>query len=178
MSPLDFVPKWVLAAIAALATVACVAMGFAIKGLELQVANLKLDVASIALEHSEAVIDAQARETRLAAEFRAKEQAMQDAQDKRRKVTDATITDLARERDALKLRLLQEATSTTDSPYNPGASPNPGLKGTLSGKDYTLVPWQTEFLIDEAFRADEIRVELLACYASYNLAKKTLEAKP
>lgn len=173
MSPLEFIPKSLLGiAIVALLTSN---VYFAIDGwhIKLELSRKATELARTREEHANAVAVAAERSIEVAKGFRKKERGMQVAMDTQREKTDETVTALAAQRDALKLRL-QSVTASDTSGY--GLAPAvASLKEATAGDHFALIPDEVGVLVDEAFRADQIRVELLGCYSAYDTARGAIK---
>lgn len=175
MNPLDYIPKSLLGVIVLALLTTNISCAFKNGELQLEVSRKATQLAEMALEHSEAVLDAQSKQTLLAQEYRAKEQSLQIALDTQRKKSNETIATYAAQRDALKLQLSE---GTRVASYSPGLSAARAatyLTEAPIRSDLTFLSREVDQLIDEAFRADEIRIELLGCYAAYDEAKKAMK---
>jgi len=115
----------------------------------------------------------------LEAKARATEQSLQTAAAEIREQTNATIRTLSFQRNDLAKRVrLAEARAHhisplpgSDSATSPGAAPlgdyGSELLGSFGEED-----------VDEAYRADTIRLHLAACYRSYSEAREALKGQP
>lgn len=98
------------------------------------------------------------------ARMRAEEQELAVAAAEIRRKTNEEIHTYIRQRDALadRVRLAEARARVPSTPAAPSdaavalVGPRPELLGTIGVAD-----------VDEAFRADQIRLELIACYAQY-----------
>lgn len=107
-----------------------------------------------------------------AAQARATEQTLQAVADQTRKEKQDEITALAAHRDALLKRLRSLQSSGTRLP---GTSPATSTGTVAAGSDDTRIPAEIgEQDVEEAMRADTIRISLLACYRQYAAARKAL----
>jgi hypothetical protein len=169
MNWLDLIPRSILGII----IIALMTTNFscAIKNgkLEMEVQRSATKLAEAKKAHFEAVVIAQAETEKVSAEYRAKEQALQVALNKQLKDKDETFAALASQRDALRVRLSAQ-TSAASAPSYPLASRAPAPTALAPGNYITLFPGQVDQLIDEAYRADKIREELLSCYGAYDRA--------
>lgn len=170
MNWLDLIPKGALGAVILVLLTTNVTCAYKKGQLEIEVSRAATKIAEIRRENTEALLTAQKAHDTVAQKYRAKEQALQAAMDTQRKTTDETITALAAQRDALRLRL---QTAAPDTPVYTGAPSDSSFKAATTGGDFTLVHSEVGRLIDEAYRADQIRVELLGCYAAYDNAFKS-----
>jgi len=92
-----------------------------------------------------------------------------------RKETNEAIRNLTAQRDSLLRRLLNaEANGATSSPM-PKASAAASTGGATQGSDGTQLPGTIGSEdVEEALRADTIRLQLAACYRQYNKAREAL----
>lgn len=92
-----------------------------------------------------------------------------------RKKADETQAALARQRDDFARRLREYTAHSTRTDLPRTTAPAQAADAA-TGPDRTIVPRTTgDDLVDEAYRADLIRVELQACYASYEAARSAIE---
>lgn len=93
-----------------------------------------------------------------------------------RKKANETQAALARQRDDLARRLREHATRAATTDLSGPAAPAQAADAA-AGPDRTIVPRTIgDDLVEEAYRADLIRVELQACYASYGAAQAAIES--
>lgn len=135
---------------------------------QLEIAKLKVEIADARAQTAIAVeaASASARKT---------EQGLNQSSATTRKETNEAIRNLTTQRDALLRRLLNaeangassaplpKASAATDAGGVAQASPGTEFLGTFGSKD-----------VEEALRADTIRLQLVACYRQYNEVRKAL----
>lgn len=175
-NPLDFIPKSLLGVLVLALLTTNIYVGFENGKLKIEVSRAATKLAEADAAHLQAVATAQSEASATAAKYRAKEQALQVALDTQRKSSNETIAQLASQRDTLKLWLA--SANPTDSTRASSATSVARVAAATTRGDVTLVPSEVGSLIDEAFRADQIRVELLGCYAAYDNARSALQAAP
>jgi hypothetical protein len=160
----DLLPGWAWAllcsfAIAVAAVNANQVHSMRSKHLE-QVAQWELERAAQALEHAKAQ-----------AEAREKEQTLQASADRAQQEKRREIDRLNRSHAAV-LDSLRQRPERPASP--PGSVPQAASAGdgqrACTGRE--LYREDAEFLLGEAFRADQIRLQLVACQAAYSTARE------
>lgn len=176
MNPLDFIPKTVLAALAISLAVACGYLQFNNFALKAEVAKAHSESAQREARYEAAAATAAKMTASTISHYRTLESELRIALDQQKENSDAQIKSLAAQRDALRLRFAQVQTRTPATGDSAG-SPASNFAKVAEPRDLTLLSWQVGLLIDEAYRADEIRVNLLTCYAAYDSAQAAL-AKP
>ncbi len=178
---LSLVPRWVWAAlVAALAATSCKLT------IDLGSVKLELEKAKVAMAEQEAAYEsarANAAETLAAAQARAR-QAEQDTikvaatirEESNAQILAANaVADSLRERvrnaraeaftRTYSAAVMPRSTTVAAAPETPVVSDEPVVLGTIGEQD-----------VDEAERAETIRVELLGCYRQYDEARSRLEA--
>jgi 2-methylaconitate cis-trans-isomerase PrpF len=133
----------------------------------------KLEFETLRAESAQRIADAEAA-------ARAAESKLRSSTHQIREKTNAQVRDLAVERDALAQRLrVAEARLAAASGAVSGSPGAPADGASASGGDGAELPAPIGAAdVDEAYRADVIRLNLLACYEQYEQARKTLGAKP
>lgn len=159
-SILGLVPGWVYAI-----AVAALSLGLVVSNAQLQ--SAKSDLLAEKLEHSKTK-ESYAQAARVAeATARQKERDLQLAADENRKAKDAEISALRRDVRNLRDRLSDlpvRPASDTGAPASFGKA-SAGCPGPVVYRD------TAEALVDEAERADTVRIALQACYRAYDAAR-------
>ena len=165
MNPINalfgLVPSWVWAALVSVlaATVGIQAV---------RISGLKADVAQEQLEHKSTRLKYADEARKAEADARQKEFELATAIDQQRKVKDDEISNLRRDVRNLRGRLSDLSTRPTGDSGAPTASFGQapvGCPGPVLYRD------TAEALVDEAERADVIRIELKACYGAWDKAR-------
>lgn len=171
----DLIPKWLLAAIVVALSATSCKLHWDKSGLVVDIEKARTSIAQLKQEHSDTV--AKAAEVFAATEQanREKEQSLQLAINDQRKKTNEKSIELAALRDSLRVRYANTAaTGPNPTPASPSGSAT-GVAEATRVQDLTELPIPIRNiagdLIEEAYRADEIRVELLGCYQAYDRAK-------
>lgn len=171
---LNLIPKPLLVGAIAILLGACAFLGYEKLTLEVELGKANTALAEAKEQHAVAVSVQAEENARLASVFRQKEAALQTDLDIQKETLNAKITSLAAQRDALKLRLAQPqagpSAAATAHLSGTGALAFPGTPPGNGNR--TLVSGQVGQLVDEAFRADQIKSELLGCYAAYERAQQ------
>jgi len=172
---LDLIPKWVLLAIIAALGVSSCTLGVKNIGLQAQVAIAEKEAADTNAQHATQVADAAKAVAQNIAFSRTKELILQQTMDKERQDTNEKITLISRDRDAIKLRLIQYVEKTRGDTSGPSLPPHTRFGQTANNDNGPRIPAPSTGasdaiggLIDEAARADEIRVAYLGCVRSYD----------
>lgn len=158
---LSLVPSWVWAALVAALT--------ATTGIQaIRISGLKADVAQEQRAHQDTKLQYAEKARQAEADARQKEFELTEAIDQQRKVKDNEISNLRRDVRNLRDRVSHLATRPASDPGAEAASFGQapvGCPGPVLYRD------TAEALIDEAERADVIRIELKACYAAWDKAR-------
>ncbi|HEV6964631.1 MAG TPA: hypothetical protein VK305_04385 [Roseateles sp.] len=110
----------------------------------------------------------------LTADARRKENDLRAAADNTRRKSDEAIAAIARQRDAIAQRLRNQAKPA--AAQLPGAPAPAGAEEVAPRGDGPELPGPIRAGLDEAARAEVIRVELLGCYEAYDAAQKSQQA--
>lgn len=132
------------------------------------------DLADLKTAYSRANSDAQIALSAKAAEYRDREQKLHDVATTERKIYEKKLTAATATADALRLRLVDTAFGTVHTPTaaevataaSDGAAPGGG-DGAELRRPFGLV--------DEALRAEKVRLGLLGCYRQYDEATSALK---
>jgi hypothetical protein len=173
MALLDLIPKWVWAAlVAALAATSC-KLTVDNAGFKLEIEKGKTSIAQLRAEHLTAVAEAENAIAAAQAATRKTEQDLQLAMNDQRRKSNETLSALAADRDALRLRLQAAfAAHTTVAGITATIA---GIAEAATGSDRAELSPTVRGLVDESYRAEQIRVELLGCYRAYDDARAALE---
>lgn len=169
MNPLSLIPSWVwAAAVATLTATSC--------KLTIDLGAVKLELEKTKLAYSEERNTALNKFAQAQAEVREVETALTNVIHSEREAADARQNAIARQRDELSARLRTYQADRARA----AAAPVPGAPATVeevaarSAGALVLGSFGQED-VDEAARGDLIRVELQACYRSYDEARTRLE---
>lgn len=148
-----------------------------VQGLKTELAQANTALVTQEKLHVETIAEQQANLLTAKDEARAAEQALQDyvntegrKKDDEIKAANAVAADMSR-----RLRLATEEAGrlAARARQSPEAT---GTEGTVARSDDTLVPATIgQEDVDEAIRADDIRLSLLQCYNVYRKARKTID---
>ena len=135
----------------------------------------QLEIAKLELEMSDARAQTAIAVEAASASARRTEQGLSLSSATTRKETNEAIRNLTTQRDALLRRLLNAETNRTSS------TPLPQATSATSARGIAPANSGAEFLgsfgsadVEEALRADTIRLQLVACYRQYEEARKAL----
>lgn len=164
------IPRWVYAAlVATLAATSCKLT------VDLGAVKLELEKAKVAYEQerAEAAIKLAQEQQR----YREADQAIQKTATAIREETHAQILAANAVADDLRRRLRVASANAATAALVSSATQVAATEQAGAGSDKPLVPAPIgEQDVDEAERADLIRVELLGCYRQYDAARSALEA--
>ena len=169
MNPLDFVPKTVLGVGLMFLLTTNLYFGLENGKLKIEVSRKATALAEAKQEHAQQVAQAQTTLASTSAKYRKSEQYLQAKLNSERKITDEKVAMATTERDALKLRLSQGGALFASSVS--GSAAAPGVKAVAVRGPEPEFPVPVGELVDEAFRADQIRLELIGCYKVYEAAR-------
>lgn len=172
---LDFVPKWVMAALLAMLAATSCKLKLDKDGLSFEVEKHKTNIATLTAQyegeraaaaeaHAEEVEKARTAERKLVA-------AVADERkkaDERVKVVQLAAADLRK-----RLRYAAEEPRAVAASVSIPSEP-PRVEAFAPGSHGAELREDAIFLVGEAERADTIRVELNTCYASYEKARQVL----
>jgi hypothetical protein len=175
MNPLDFIPKIALVA-------ALVALGVFAGWQYMDATNAKL-IAKDALIQEEQIRNDNAKMVLLAQQAqiaaqdkaRAAEYELQTRVTEQQRITNEKVSALTDAANALKLRLAKARTIAA-YPASPSSAPAPAADAAVaSGGDQPVLSPTVGGLVDEARRAELIRLNLLNCYDQYDAAREALK---
>lgn len=162
------IPRWVYAAlIAMLAATSC---------------KFKLDKDGLALEvekHKVAAAQLEARQQAALAQATAKardtERALVAKVETIQEESNAQITALAAQRDALRQRLRHEQANAATARLLPSPASLATTAEAAAGSDSPELSGQAGYdLVSEAYRADQVRLQLATCERQYDAARDAL----
>ena len=177
---LNLVPKWVwVALVAALSATSC-KLKVDKDGLSIEIEKARTAMAVMEADFAAARVQAAERFAEVVDEYRAKERALQAQAEAIRRESDAQVAVARRSADALRERL--RVAARVDTPDTAAGSarpaqaarPEPFAPGTVGALLRDEAPDAARLLVDEAERADAIRIDLLACYARYDAALEVI----
>ena len=187
MGIFDLIPRAVWAVLVAVLAATSCKFKWDNAGLTLEIEKGKVAVANVEKQHFAALAAADRAIARANLETRITEQELQKSMDIEREKNHASLKIATAERDALKLRFasfkmfaghptptgapseathLGEGLGGTDVTEFPDANKQHPDKPRASGKADPIGD-----IIDEAFRAETIRLSLISCYRSYDEAR-------
>jgi len=173
----SLIPKWVLAAlVVALSATSC-KLTWDKNGLALEIEKGKTTIAELKTGHAEVLKTAALNHAAEVEVERAKEQALQVALDTQRKKTNENLAQLASVRDALRVRMASETKTisgivTASKGSHSAVAVAAASPRVSDGAKFSSEPDPViDGLISEAYRADQIRLELLGCYKAYEDAR-------
>lgn len=166
---LSLIPRWVYAALIAMLAATSCKFKWDANGLSLEVEKHK--VAAAQLEASQQAALAQAT-----AKARDTERALVAQVETIQEESNAQITALARQRDDLRQRLRAAATAAVTARSLSGAAVTTAVAETAAGGDRAELFGQAGFdAVSEAYRADQIRLQLATCERQYEAARDALK---
>ncbi len=165
---LSMIPRWVYAALIAMLAATSCKFKWDKDGLALEVEKHK--VASAQLEASQQAALAQAT-----AKARDTEQALVAKVETIQEESNAQITALARQRDDLRQRLRAAATATVTARSLSDPASVAAIAAPAAGSDRPELSGSAGYdLVSEAYRADQIRLQLASCERQYDAARDAL----
>ncbi len=166
---LSLIPRWVYAALIAMLAATSCKFKLDKDGLTLEVEKHK--VAAAQLEATQQAALAQAT-----AKARDTEQALVAKVETIQEESNAQITALARQRDDLRQRLRAAATAAVTARSLSGAASVAAIAEAPAGGDRAELFGQAGFdAVSEAYRADQIRLQLATCERQYEAAREALK---
>ena len=165
MSFLDFLPKPVLLALIAI-------LAFFAAKYEVELQSTTIELAQARATYATEVAKAAAETLTAQTAARETEHTLLAQAADTQKATDEATTALTAQRDALRLRL--KSAGSPALTFSCPAAATASLKTPASGGDKSVVPDPTDRLVNEAYRGDEIRLNLLECYVLYDAARDAL----
>ena len=166
---LSLIPRWVYAALIAMLAATSCKFKWDANGLALEIEKHK--VAASQLEASQQAALAQAT-----AKARDTERALVAQVETIQEESNAQITALARQRDDLRQRLRAAATAAVTARSLSGPSNVAAIAAPTAGSDLTVISGEAGYdLVSEAYRADQIRIQLATCERQYEAAREALK---
>ena len=166
---LSLVPRWVYAALVAMLAATSCKFKWDANGLALEIEKHK--VAAAQLEASQQAALAQAT-----AKARDTERALVAQVETIQEESNAQITALARQRDDLRQRLRAAATAAVTARSLSGPASVAAAAETPAGGDRAEFSGPAGYdLVSEAYRADQVRLQLATCERQYEAAREALK---
>ena len=166
---LSLIPRWVYAALIAMLAATSCKFKLDKDGLTLEVEKHK--VAAAQLEASQQAALAQAT-----AKARDTEQALVAKVETIQEESHAQLTALAAQRDDLRQRLRAAATAAVTARSLSGPASLAAAAEAAAGSDRAELSYELgDRLISEAYRADQIRLQLATCERQYEAAREALK---
>ena len=166
---LSLIPRWVYAALIAMLAATSCKFKLDKDGLTLEVEKHKVAAAKLEASQQAALAQAttQARDT---------ERALVAQVETIQEESNAQITALARQRDDLRQRLRAAATATVTARSLSGPASVAAIAEAPAGSDRPELSGSAGFdLVSEAYRADQIRLQLATCERQYEAAREALK---
>ena len=107
---------------------------------------------------------------KVSAAYRQRERELQAGADADKEKKDEAIAAITRQRDVLLQRMRSKPKANTAVAAVPGAPAAPEAPASAAGSDIAELPGQAREEIEEAYRADVIRLHLIECYERYERA--------
>jgi hypothetical protein len=179
---LNLIPRSLMAVVIAVLAATSCTLKYKNGEWELEVTKSKLALSQATEAHAVIVAKAEATSKLYAEDARSKEQRLVEVAANERKLKHENSTLLAAQRDAIRVRLSEAALSlnpgltakaATASTFGQAANRSdlPELSGASGEASHPISE-----LLDEAERADQIRLGLLSCYKMYDEARAALAA--
>ena len=172
---LELIPKPVMLALIAALLALSGWLYVSKSAVQVEAAQSQAETELVRKEHATQVADAAKAVAQNIAFSRTKELILQQTMDKERQDTNEKITLITHDRDAIKLRLIQYVEKTRGDTSGPSLPPHTRFGQTANNDNGPRIPAPSTGasdaiggLIDEAARADEIRVAYLGCVRSYD----------
>lgn len=162
------VPRWVYAALIAMLAATSCKFKLDKDGLALEVEKHKVAAAQLEAQQQAALAQATAK-------ARDTEQALVAKVETIQEESNAQLTALAAQRDALRQRLRREQTNATARLVSSAASVATAAEAA-AGSDRPELSGQAGYdLVSEAYRADQVRLQLATCERQYEAAREALK---
>lgn len=163
------IPRWVYAALIAMLAATSCKFKWDKDGLALEVEKHKVAAAQLEAQQQAALAQATAK-------ARDTEQALVAKVETIQEESNAQLTALAAQRDDLRRRLRAAATATVTARGLPAPAYTAAIAKTPAGSDRPEFSGQAGFdLVSEAYRADQIRIQLATCERQYEAARDALK---
>lgn len=163
------IPRWVYAALIAMLAATSCKFKLDKDGLSLEVEKHKVAAAQLEAQQQAALAQATAK-------ARDTEQALVAKVETIQEESNAQLTALARQRDDLRQRLRAAATATVTARSLSGPASIAAVAEAAAGSDRPEFSGSLGFdLVSEAYRADQIRIQLATCERQYEAAREALK---
>ena len=163
------IPRWVYAALIAMLAATSCKFKWDKDGLALEVEKHKVAAAQLEAQQQAALAQATAK-------ARDTEQALVAKVETIQEESHAQITALSRQRDDLRRRLRAAATATRSADSVPASAITAATAQAAAGGDSAELSGSAGFdLVSEAYRADQIRLQLATCERQYEAAREALK---
>lgn len=166
---LSLIPRWVYAAIIAMLAATSCKFKWDKDGLALEVEKHKVVAAKLEASQQAALAQATAK-------ARDTEQALVAKVETIQEESNAQITAIARQRDDLRQRLRATATAAVTARSLPGPASLAAVAAPAAGGDRPELSGSAGYdLVSEAYRADQVRLQLATCERQYEAAREALK---
>ena len=156
---LSLIPRWVYAALIAMLAATSCKFKWDKDGLALEVEKHKVVAAKLEASQQAALAQATAK-----------------ARDTIQEESNAQITAIARQRDDLRQRLRATATAAVTARSLPGPASLAAVAAPAAGGDRPELSGSAGYdLVSEAYRADQVRLQLATCERQYEAAREALK---
>ena len=163
------IPRWVYAALVAILAATSCKFKWDKDGLALEVEKHKVAAAQLEAQQQAALAQANAK-------ARDTERALVAQVETIQEESNAQITAIARQRDDLRQRLRAAATATVTARSLSGPASVATIAAPAAGSDRAEFSGSLGFdLVSEAYRADQIRIQLATCERQYEAAREALK---
>ena len=163
------IPRWVYAALIAMLAATSCKFKWDKDGLALEVEKHKVVAAKLEASQQAALAQATAK-------ARDTEQALVAKVETIQEESNAQITAIARQRDDLRQRLRATATAAVTARSLSGPASLAAVAAPAAGSDRAELFGQAGFdAVSEAYRADQVRLQLDACERQYDAAREALK---
>lgn len=169
MTLFALIPRWVYAALIAMLAATSCKFKWDKDGLALEVEKHKVAAAQLEAQQHAALAQATAK-------ARDTEQALVARVETIQEESHAQLTALARQRDDLRQRLRAAATAAVTARSLSGPASVATIAAPAAGSDRAEFSGSLGFdLVSEAYRADQVRLQLAACERQYEAAREALK---
>jgi len=163
------IPRWAYAALIAMLAATSCKFKWDKDGLALEVEKHKVAVAQLEAQQQAALAQATAK-------ARDTEQALVAKVETIKEENNAQLTALAAQRDALRQRLRHEQANAATARLVSGASTVAATAEAAAGSGRAELSGPLGFdLVSEAYRADQVRLQLATCERQYEAAREALK---
>lgn len=166
---LSLIPRWVYAALVAMLAATSCKFRLDANGLALEIEKHKVAAAQLEAQQQAALAQATAKARETEQALVAKVETIQEE-------NNAQLTALAAQRDALRQRLRHEQANAATARLVSSAASVAATAEAAAGSDRPELSGPAGYdLVSEAYRADQIRLQLATCERQYEAAREALK---